>query len=523
MRKLRIAALFLMVAAASPACKKDSKATDPPVSPPANGTRLQLSLDSLYLYAKETYLWYDALPDYNTFNPRGFAGDDELTSLKSELYKISQYKINPTTTKPYEFTGTVNRPKYSFVETGNAAQGIKGSVDLDGQGDDFGLGLVIASDPNGNRFVYVRFVEKGSTAALAGITRGCRVLTMNGATVSTDANTINNALNAATMTLTLQKALPDNTNFSANLTKGTYTNDPVYNYKIYPANGTNITGYLNFARFSQLTNAQPTLDKAFQDFSAAGVNNLVIDLRYNGGGYVATFEYLANLIAPASLTGQVMYKETYNTLMQNGQAPILKYIPLLGADGKQRTGSGGRLLTYADVDYTTAGNTYKFSKKGSLGTIKNVVFIVSGNTASASELTINSLRAYPDKMTVKLVGSASTYGKPVGFFGIGIDKFTVYMSQFTSVNAKNEGEYYAGFPVDISSTDDIQHDFGNTAEDGLAKALAFINTGLGGRTASPELLMNINGRVMNASSVTMQNVGGEGFVGMVEERVRLKQ
>lgn len=516
MRKLRIAALFLMVAAASPACKKDSKAGDPPVSPPASGTRVQLSLDSLYLYAKETYLWYDALPDYNTFNPRGFAGDDDLTSLKAELYKISQYKINPATTQPYEYTGTVNRPKYSFVETGNAAQGIKGSVDLEGQGNDFGLGLVIATS-GANRYVYVRFVEKGSTAALAGITRGCRVLTMNGSTVSTDATTINNALNAATMTLTLQKALPDVTTFSANLTKGTYTNDPVYNYKIYPANGTNITGYLNFARFSQLSNAQPTLDKAFQDFTAAGVNNLVIDLRYNGGGYVATFEYLANLIAPASITGQVMYKETYNTLMQNGQAPILKYIPLLGADGKQRTGNGGRLLTYADVDYTTAGNTYKFSKKGTLGTIKNVVFIVSGNTASASELTINSLKPY---MTVKLVGSATTYGKPVGFFGIGIDKFTVYMSQFTSVNSKDEGGYFAGFPVDISSNDDIQHDFGDPAEDGVLKALTFINTGLGGRAASPETLMNINGRVMSAT--TMQNVGGEGFVGMVEERVRIK-
>lgn len=521
MRKLRIAALCLMVAAVSSACKKDPK-TDTPVPPPvATGTRLQLSLDSLYLYAKETYLWYDAIPDYNTFNPRGYAGSDDLTSLQNELFKISQYKINPATTKPYEYnTSSPSRPKYSFVETGNAAQGIKGTVDLDGQGNDFGLGLVVATSGS-NRYVFVRFVEKGSTAALAGITRGCRIITMNGSAVSTDPGTINNILEAGgTMSLTLQRALPATGTFTANLTKGAYTNDPVI-YKVLPASGTNITGYLNLARFSQLTNVQPGLDKAFQDFSAAGVNNLVVDLRYNGGGYVATFEYLANLIAPASLTGQVMYKETFNTLLQTGKAPILASIPLLDASGKQRTGNGGKLLTYADVDYSTAGNTYKFSKKGNLGTIKNVVFIVSGNTASASELTINSLRAYPNNMTVKLVGSATTYGKPVGFFGIGIDKFTVYMSQFTSVNAKDQGEYYAGFPVDISSTDDIQRDFGDPVEDGLAKALAFINTGAGGRTSS-DRLMSINGRVMNASSVSLENVGAEGFNGMVEERIRLK-
>lgn len=519
MRKLRIAALCVMVAAASSACKKDSKKDTPPPNPPT-GSRLELSLDSLYLYAKETYLWYDALPDYNTFNPRSFAGSDDLTSLQAELYKISQYKVNPLTTQPYEYTGN-GRPKYSFIEKGNAAQGIKGTVDLDGQGNDFGLGLVVVTDGStGLRYVFVRFVEKGSSAAAAGITRGCRIITMNGAPVSTNTSTLNSTLDAGgNMSLTLQRAGSTST-FTANISKGTYTNDPVI-YKVLPASGTNITGYLNLARFSQLSNVQPGLDKAFQDFSAAGVNNLVIDLRYNGGGYVATFEYLANLIAPASLTGQVMYKETFNTLLQTNKAPILASIPLLDANGKQRTGSGGRLLTYADVDYSVAGNTYKFTKKGNLGTIKNVVFIVSGNTASASELTINSLKAYPDKMTVKIVGSATTYGKPVGFFGIGIDKFTVYMSQFTSVNAKDQGEYYAGFPVDIASTDDVLRDFGDSEEDGLKKALAFINTGTGGRTSS-DRLMSINGRVMNSSSVKLEEVGEGGFNGMVEERIRLK-
>ncbi len=517
MRKLRIAIISIVIAASLPACKKDSKNNPDPNPTPTTGTRLELSLDSLYLYARETYLWYDAIPDITTFNPRSYAGTDDFTSLQAELYKISQYKINPTTSQPYEYVAGASRPKYSFVEKGNAARGIKGSVDLEGQGNDFGLGLVIVN----SSAVYVRLVEKGSTSDQAGITRGCKVLTVNGATASTDAATLNAALAGSTLNLTLRK--PDGTNLTANLNKGTYTNDPVYTYKIFPANGINITGYVNLARFSRLSNAQPTLDKAFTDFKNAGVNNLVIDLRYNGGGYVQTAQYLCNLIGPSTLSGKVMYKELFNNLLQNGNAPILKSIPYLDANNQQ-VYQNGRALTYADLDYTEKGNTITFEKKGSLGdNIRNVVFIVSGSTASASELTINALKPY---LNVKLVaastgsGNNNTYGKPVGFFGIGIDKFTVYMSQFTSVNSNGEGNYFAGFPPDMVGYDDPTRDFGDPLENALSKALAYINTGIIGRTT--DRVMLANGRVLMDATTISENVGAEGFNGMIEERRKIK-
>ncbi|RPE13004.1 hypothetical protein EGT74_05560 [Chitinophaga lutea] len=504
MRRTWIAAIGLLMVATAPACKKNPKQDPGPGNPPANGTRTQLSLDSLYLYAKETYLWYDALPDYTTFNPRSFAGSDDFTSLQNELFKITQYKINPETGKPYEYTGG-SSAKFSFMEKGNAAQGIQGAVDLEGKGNDLGIGVFIV----GGTRVFIRLVEKGSPAYLAGLTRGCEITKFNGAAVTPTSAAVNAALNSSSLTITY-KTVGGLEERSVQLTKAAYTNDPVYIWKTFTS-GTNITGYINLGRFSRKSVAQPSLQQAFSEFAAAGVNNLVIDLRYNGGGYVETFEYLANLIGPASLTGQVMYKEIFNNLLREGRAPILKTIPLMGADGKQRTDGSGNPLTYANVNFSIAGNTKKFQKEGSLGAIKNVVFIVTGSSASASELTINSLKPY---MTVKLIGD-TTYGKPVGFFGIGIDKYTAYMSQFNSVNSLDQGDYYAGFKPDYPAADDYRYDFGDKREVCLGKALAFINTGI--VSPDPQVNFRLSEEVSRAISV-----GGEGFNGMVEDRRVLK-
>jgi C-terminal processing protease CtpA/Prc len=505
MRRTWIAIFSLLMLAAAPACKKSpAKDTAPPVdNPPATGSRIQLSLDSLFLYARETYLWYDVLPDYNTFNPRSYEGPDELTSLRNELFKISQYKIDDKTGKPYEYTGR-NSPKYSFVEKGNAAQGIQGVVDLEGKGNDMGFAVFLIS----NGKVYVRLVEKGSSADAQGLTRGCEITKLNGSAVLSE-TAINTALNANSASITFRKpgSLLEQT---VTVTKGTYTNDPVYTWKVF-TNGSKITGYINLARFSRLANAKPSMEGAFSEFASKGVNNLVIDLRYNGGGYVETFEHLANLIAPADKTGQVMYKETFNKLLQEGKAPILKSIPLMGSDGLQQKFPDGTPKTYANVDFSTAKNTRYFKKAGTLGAITKVVFIVSGSSASASELTINSLRPH---MSIALIGD-TTYGKPVGFFGIGIDKYTVYMSQFTTVNSQDKGDYYAGIAPDHLAADDYMHDFGDPQEVCLGKALALINTGA--VSANPQANFRLG-----AAEAQPLSIGGAGFNGMVEDRRVLK-
>lgn len=476
---------------------------------PATGTALEKSLDTLYLYASQTYLWYDALPSYETFNPRKYTtGGSDLPNLKSELFAISQFKVNPATGSPYEYSGSSIQAKYSFIEeqstTGQTGQ--LGTVTLEGKGSDLGLEIAIV---NGNS-VYIRYVNPGSSAEAAGLTRGCRITMLNNAAVSVNSSALNNALAQTSLPITVQK--PDGASLSATLTKTTYNSVPVLKAAVFPS-GSKKIGYIAFARFSSLTNTETSLRNAFNNFAQTGVTDMVVDLRYNGGGYVSTATLFANLLAPSSANGAVMFKESFNNLMQQGKATILKSLPYLD-ENKKPVIRNGVAATYADVDYSEGGNTRKFDKQGTVSSLSNIVFIVSGNTASASELLLNSLRPY---VNVKLVG-AKTYGKPVGFFGINISKYTVYMSQFTSVNARGEGDYFAGINPDIAGADDVTHDFGDAKEICLSKALSYLTNG-----AIPAYgRMMVNGRPSEEAEMTITATRENEFNGMIEQTVHLK-
>ena len=113
------------------ACKdNDDDIFEPEETPeqPANGTRTELTKDSIYLYAKQVYLWNDAIPEYDVFNPRRYRQySDQLDNYNKELFDITQLKINPATGKPYEFVSqTATYPKYSYItdkDSNNPAAG----------------------------------------------------------------------------------------------------------------------------------------------------------------------------------------------------------------------------------------------------------------------------------------------------------------------------------------------------------------------------------------------------------------
>jgi hypothetical protein len=275
--------------------------------------------------------------------------------------------------------------------------------------------------------------------------------------------------------------------------------------------GSKKIGYMAYARFSDSNNSETALTNVFAKFSSGGVTDLVIDLRYNGGGFVSSAEHLINLIAPSSSNGKVMFSETFNDLLQSGKATILKNQPLTDQDGKIQY-SNGKMVTYADVSYTVADNTYNIAKEGSVNSISKVVFITTDRTASASELVINSLRPYVD---VKTVG-ATSYGKPVGFFPIRIGKYDVYMSMFSSKNAAGQGDYYAGFTPDASKSDDVTRDFGNPLEISFSSAISYINTGLFTSSTSNQT-MSLSGTSSASSSVNVKNIFNPvEFKGMID-------
>ena len=112
--------------------------------------------------------------------------------------------------------------------------------------------------------------------------------------------------------------------------------------------------------------------RVFDRFVAENVTDVIVDLRYNGGGYVSVSEALANFLIKPAADGSIMMTQQYNE-------------------------------NYSDLNDVTM-----FRKRGTLN-VNNVYFVVTDNTASASELLINNLKPY---MNVKLVGPEPTYGKP---------------------------------------------------------------------------------------------------------------
>jgi len=488
--------LVILLVIGLAACKKSTteQAVDTgTTNVPTGATRTQLTLDSMYLYAKQIYFWNDALPEYSVFNPRQYSSKSSaIDNYEDELYAISQLKINPATGQAYEYYGD-GFPKYSFINditlnnpSATASLKDQADVDTEGNGNDIGIRPVFyLSRTNTSYNLMVTAVYPGSPAAAAGVTRGYWIQKINGTEVgknySTERAGVLSTLDASSVKLEGVNAA-DGKTFSVTLTKSAYKSSPVYTSKVITRAGKKI-GYLAFARFSVLSNQDDlapsdlNLDPVFAQFSTQGVTDLVIDLRYNGGGYVNTCEYLSNLIAPSSLTGKKMFTEIYNTTMQTKKATLLANQPLLDGDGKiQRNKNTNAIITYADLDYssTAAGNNVSFNKKGNLNTVTNVVFIVSGSTASASELLINNLKPY---LKVQLVGQ-TTYGKPVGFFPITLEnRYEVYMPLFETRNANNEGSYYAGMTAGTSFTDGSQYPFGEEKEPGLAASLLLIAPG----------------------------------------------
>jgi C-terminal processing protease CtpA/Prc len=538
MKIKEILVLGMLAVTSFSACKESKVVVDPPApTPPTpSGARAELTKDSIFLYAQQVYLWNDALPSYATFNPRSYTGSTDLNAYNAELFAISQLKINPATSKPYEFRASApTAPKYSYISdktTQNPTAVVyteRSAVDTEGNGNDLGvkLGAYGTSATDANAFaLFVLAVYQNSPADKANMIRSDRITKINGRTIganySADASFINTAFAGTNISLEGVKYVNGvaGATFSVNLTKAAYKSSPIYSTKVFTAGAKKI-GYLSYARFSNMANSKADFDAAFNTFSTAGVTDLIIDLRYNGGGYVTTAEYLINHIAPSTANGKVMFSEYYNATMQANQATILANQPLLDDNGKVQYQSNGKMVTYANVDYSVAKNTEKFEKTGPLTGVTNVVFIVSGSTASASELVINALKPY---MNVKIVGE-TTYGKPVGFFPITLEnRYDVFMSMFTTKNANGEGDYFAGLtPNVVDDFDDPLHNFGDAKENYIALSLNLLAPNVI-VTAKSSITMSIGG-----SSVPVKNlkpmvpiVDGNEFVGMIETKHKLK-
>lgn len=246
------------------------------------------------------------------------------------------------------------------------------------------------------------------------------------------------------------------------LTKNTYTANSVL-YSNVITTGAKKTGYVVFNQFFGDV-SRTELTNVFSDFSSEGINELVVDLRYNHGGSTETQDALANLIAPLSANGKTMYTYVFNDSLTAGRFPLLSRKP-----------------GFSNISFKPADNTVAYQKTGNLN-LSRVFFIVSRETASASELLINNLRPYLD---VKLVGD-TTFGKPVGFFPISIFNYAIYPISFKTINSAGSAEYYDGFAPDKLAADGVNKNWGDLNDPSLASALHYITTGSFNRSAGTD-------------------------------------
>ncbi|RYG45303.1 MAG: hypothetical protein EOO01_18035 [Chitinophagaceae bacterium] len=369
--------------------------------------------DSILSIARDIYLWNDQIPA--SFNAKSYSGPQEI------MEAIREYSNEPGFPDPVDH--------YSFAMKQNEWDDLSNGII-----SDFGLNAFFFTDTD----LRVRMVEEESPAGKAGIKRGWKFVQVAGNTNITADNSdflVDNIYESPSTAFTFEK--PDGSTVDITLNSQTYQEQPVVFDSVYTV-GSKKAGYLVFNSFLGDTSQVLTeLANVFNNFVAQNVTDVIVDLRYNGGGYVSLSEALANFLVKTSANGNIMMTQQYND-------------------------------NYSDLNDVSV-----FRKRGSLN-VSNVYFIVSDNTASASELVINNLKPVAN---VKLVGPEATYGKPVGFFPIPIGDWYVFPVSFRTTNGQNSGNYFDGIQVDQVVSDGLDKNWGDVNEASLASVLKYIGTG----------------------------------------------
>jgi carboxyl-terminal processing protease len=292
----------------------------------------------------------------------------------------------------------------------------------------------------GTTDIRVLQVYDDSPALEAGLQRGDRITSVNGQSVAAlvDSGTIGNAFGAAEAGVVAQIEFESlaGERKQTRMVKRLVTIPTVSGTRVVEVDGRRV-GYLTFQNFVRPSIA--ALNDAFAALKAAGATELVLDVRYNGGGFVDVAVHLASLIGGSRTAGQVMLNYVHNDRV----GPILN-----------------KQVRFADAPAQALD-------------LQRLFVITTRASASASELIINSLRPF---IPVVVVGD-TTYGKPVGQYQFPFcEKYLVPVA-FSLRNANNEGDFFDGIAPNCRAADDYSHQLGDTAEASFGEALTFIRTG----------------------------------------------
>ena len=398
-------------------------------------------------WTNELYLWYGEVTDRD---PSLYATDDYFDVLKTNA-------TTPSGAAKDKFHFTYTTEEWIALSQGGTEAGY---------GAEFALLARFVP-----RRIVVAFTDPNTPAATA-LARGDEILLVDGVdAVNGNTQAIVNTLNAGLFPNAAGQSHSFHVKNSAGVERdvtmvsATITHAPVPIVTTF-ASASGPVGYIQFN--DHIATAETPLINAINTLKNANVTDLILDIRYNGGGYLDLASEISYMIANTTLTSG----RTFEKLVFNDKNPT-------------RDPVTGETLAPTPFYSTTQGFPGSVPQGQQLPTLNlNRVYILTGpGTCSASESIINSLRGV--NVEVYVIGS-TTCGKPYGFYPQDNCGTTYFSIEFRGENAMNFGDYPDGFspanqPIanrgtavpGCSVADDFTHAMGDAAEGRIAAALAF--------------------------------------------------
>lgn len=335
--------------------------------------------------------------------------------------------------------------------------------DLGTNGVDFSLALYGDNKVLG----YVRLILPGSDADGKNIKRGDIFTEVDGREMTLENYRSLLFSDNPTYTLNIASIVSNTitpTGETVELTKMDYDENPVFNVSFFEEGGRKI-GYIHYMQF---TAKESELNAAFLELKNEGITDLVVDLRYNGGGYSAVSTSLSGMIT-GQFTGEIVKKEKWNS------------------EAEAQFESQG--IDRSDRFRDQTSGFFSDEQLNSLN-MNSVHFITSGSTASASESLIKGLMPY---INVKVVGE-TTYGKNRG-------GFTLYDSEDFGIEGANPDHTIALYPIMYTITNKLDEGWANGIEPDVYAEEDLANLGVIGSRSEPLLKAAINDIVGISSKV----------------------
>jgi C-terminal processing protease CtpA/Prc len=439
-------------------CESPRTGTDPYENVPYPDQLGSAMHEKMWLrsFSNETYLWYDEVED------------NDPKSFNSVAEYFSQLKTDATTASGED------KDKYHYSESYDDYKKEAESGVVSGYGVRWAF---ISNTPP--RVLRVAYTQDNSPASQAGLVRGDTITAINGTDINTaDSEGINN-LNAGllpqsgeTHSFTIKREGTEEP-ITVSMTARDVESTPVQNAKTIELENKKV-GYVQFNQF--MRTGQQALIDAFNSFANQDIDELVLDLRYNGGGLVVMSAQLGYMVAGEEQTkaSEGNNAKVFSSLIHNDKRNRdNEYYP----------------FEYRIIDWDKSEYTNSTLPSVNLNT---VYILSSSGTCSASESLINGLRGIDVK--VVLIGD-QTCGKPYGFTPEANCGEVYYTVQFKGANAKGFGDYAEGFKLvpetettqstigltdkvpGCTVADDFSNQLGDSKEGMLATALTHIETG----------------------------------------------